>query len=129
MEDTKQAYQPGVCNIGKAEIERRRRVGLAGILAALGLVVVMGALGVYDLFKLIVFIPAFIGAVGSLQAYYKFCAAYGLISVFNLDDAEFKTKPVIEQKAIEADKGKAYEILYKSLGIAFIFTILALLWT
>ena len=32
-----ESYQPGVCNIGPAEIRRRRQVGYAGVAAALGL--------------------------------------------------------------------------------------------
>lgn len=129
MLEDKSKYKPGVCNIGAAEIERRRRTGLFGTLTALGLVIIMGAFNISDLYKLIVFVPAFMGAIGLLQAYTKFCAAYGLASVFNLDDKDFKTKPVLEQQAIEEDKRMAWNIIAKSLAAAIMFTLIAILIT
>ncbi len=129
MNKTMSDYQPGVCNIGTAEIERRRRFGLAGTLIALALTLIMGALGVSDIFKILIFFPAVMGAIGLLQAYTKFCAAYGLSAVFNFDDKEFKTKPILEQQAIAADKRMAWDIIAKSMGIAIIFTFLAIVLT
>ena len=35
------AYQPGVCNIGPAEIARRRRTGHAGLIVSVALLIVL----------------------------------------------------------------------------------------
>ena len=40
---TADGYRPGVCNIGPAEIARRRRAGHVGALATVGLLAVLAA--------------------------------------------------------------------------------------
>ncbi len=60
------AYQPGVCNIGPAEIARRRRAGHVG----LGATVILGggllAVGAPPLARLLVALPAALAASGYL---------------------------------------------------------------
>src|SRR6478609_6577371 len=79
-------YRPGVCNIGPAEIARRRRSGHIGVITA---VVLFGVLVVIDappLARLLVAAPAIIAASGYLQAWLKFCAGFGSAGVFNFGD-------------------------------------------
>ena len=78
-------YIPGVCNIGKQGIAQRRMAGMVGIGAA----VVIGAglilVGAPRPWRLLVFFPAALGAIGLIQAHWHFCAALGLGGVFNFD--------------------------------------------
>ena len=51
-------YQPGVCNIGPAEIARRRRAGHIGLVAALALFAVLVAIDAPNWTRLLIAIPA-----------------------------------------------------------------------
>ena len=79
-------YQPGVCNIGPAEIARRRRAGHTGLIAAIGLFVALVAVGAADWTRIVVAIPAIGAASGYLQAHFKFCAGFGAAGVFNFGE-------------------------------------------
>jgi len=78
-------YIPGVCNIGKDEINKRKRAGIVGLI----LTVLTHSLFVYfevsKGVRFLTFIPAVISAIGFLQARMRFCAYYGLAEMFNYD--------------------------------------------
>lgn len=76
-------YRPGACNIGPAEIARRRRSGLVGIGAAAILALALVALDAPTAARWLVALPLAAGAVGFLQARFRFCAAYGMAGVRN----------------------------------------------
>jgi hypothetical protein len=77
------SYSPGVCNIGPAEVARRRMVGhiaLAVTIAVLAALIVVGA---PHLARLVLVVPAAGSATGYLQAYFHFCAGFGSRGVYN----------------------------------------------
>src|SRR5512143_1416954 len=76
-------YAPGRCNIGAAEIARRRRFGHVGLAITLVLLVVLFVVGAPRELRLLLFFPAAGSAIGYLQAQLRFCAAFGLLGVFN----------------------------------------------
>lgn len=101
-------YTPGVCNIGPAEIRRRRRSGYLG----LGLAVLfLAAAFAFDwpaAVRLLVFIPVFLAAQGFLQAAFHFCVGFATRGLFNfgelgseesVQDAEFRR--LDQRKAIK----------------------------
>jgi hypothetical protein len=99
-------YRPGTCNIGPAEITRRRRAGMlvisaAGVLAAALLLV--GAPGVA---RWLVALPLAGGAVSLLQARLRFCAAYGAAGIRNLGSLG-QVERVEDPAARRADRAKA----------------------
>ena len=59
-------YRPGVCNIGPAEIARRRRAGHVGLAVTLAALAVMLAVGAPPALRLLIAIPAALAAVGYL---------------------------------------------------------------
>jgi hypothetical protein len=79
-------YRPGVCNIGPAEIARRRRAGHTGLIAAIGLFIALMAIGAPDWTRILVAIPAIGAASGYLQAHFRFCAGFGAAGVFNFGE-------------------------------------------
>lgn len=105
------AYQPGICNIGPAEIERRRWTGHVGALvtlAGLGAVLITqppaGA-------RAFLFVPASVSAGGYIQAATRFCADYGWRGVFNFGRAGHgRATSVADQEARRADRSKAIRI-------------------
>ena len=70
-------YRAGACNIGPAEIAARRRSGYVGLAAAAGLGVALLAVDAPDAARWLVALPLAGGAVGLLQARFRFCAGYG----------------------------------------------------
>jgi hypothetical protein len=76
-------YAAGRCNIGTAEIERRRRFGHLGLAMAIALFAALMLAGAPRESRLLLFFPAAGSAVGYLQARLRFCAAFGLLGVFN----------------------------------------------
>ncbi|HET8776637.1 MAG TPA: hypothetical protein VFN76_03145, partial [Candidatus Limnocylindria bacterium] len=76
-------YEPGVCNIGPAEIRRRRMAGHVGTVVT---AVAFGGLVLLDappIARLLLILPAAGAASGYLQAWLKFCAGFGSRGVFN----------------------------------------------
>ena len=110
------AYRPGVCNIGPAEIARRRMAGHVGLLATVALFAVLVALDAPPLIRLIVALPAAAAASGYLQAWLRFCAGFGSRGIFNfgpLGQAEL----VADDAARRRDRARANQIGLASLAI------------
>jgi hypothetical protein len=115
-------YQPGVCNIGPAEIRRRRRTGHVGLIATLVLLAVLIAIDAPPLSRLLVGIPAMLSASGYLQAWLKFCAGFAQIGVYNFGDRGEMQK-VVDPEAHRRDLARGRRI---GLGAAAIGAAMAL---
>jgi hypothetical protein len=119
-------YQPGVCNIGPAEIRRRRMSGYIGLAVTIIFLVLAYALGWAAPWRLFVFVPVALAASGFLQAQLHFCARFGAQGLFNFGqlgseenvmDAEFRRK----------DQRKAALIIVLSVVIGAVVAVAALL--
>jgi hypothetical protein len=117
-------YRPGVCNIGPAEIARRRRSGHIGVIAAVLLLAVLVAVDAPPLARLLVAAPAVIAASGYLQAWLKFCAGFGSVGVFNFGDVG-TTDAVVDSAARRADRRRALQISLASFAIGIAVGIVA----
>jgi hypothetical protein len=123
---TTSLYQPGVCNIGPAEISSRRRFGIIGLVVAVAFLVVAVLLGWPSLWRLFVFIPVALGANGFLQAGLHFCVNFGMRGLFNF--GELGTEENIMEKEFRAkDQRKAVLIIVLTIVIAAAFAGLSLL--
>ena len=80
---TPSEYQPGICNIGPAEIARRRRAGNVGLVVSVILLAILVAVSAPPFARLLVALPAAAAASGYLQAALKFCAGFGSRGPFN----------------------------------------------
>ena len=83
-------YQPGVCNIGPAEIRQRRMTGIVGAIFAVAFLILAFALRWPAPVRLIVFIPVAIAATGFLQAAFHFCVRFGTQEAVH--EAEYRRK-------------------------------------
>jgi hypothetical protein len=121
-------YQPGACNIGPAEIARRRRSGHVGLITAVALLGILLALDAPTWMRLIVFLPAAVGAAGYLQAHFRFCANYGWRGVFNVGEraGHDLTTDVADAAARRADRRRALLISAGSGAIGLAVALLAL---
>jgi hypothetical protein len=117
-------YQPGVCNIGPAEIARRRRAGHTGLIAAVGLFAALVLIGAPDWTRLLVGIPAIISASGYIQAHLRFCAGFGSAGVFNF--GELGPTERVQSAADRArDRARATQIGVASFAIGLAVALIA----
>ena len=104
------AYRAGTCNIGPAEIARRRSFGRAGLAVSALLAVGLLGAGAPPIVRLLVGLPVAGSAIGLIQARLRFCAAFGLAGLRNfgrLGGAE----RVADGTARRADRRMALRIL------------------
>ena len=119
-------YEPGVCNIGPAEIAKRRRAGIVGSLLTLGLLIILVALDLPPIFRLGLFVPAAIAASGFIQARMKFCAGFAALGVFNVGGDGDRVQ-VVDPEARARDRRRGREISVASFAIGAAVALLAVL--
>ncbi len=109
-------YRPGLCNIGPAEIARRRRAGHVGLLATVVVVVVPIAAGAPRGVRFVAALPAAGAASGYLQARLRFCAGFGSRGVFNFGPLG-EVQQVGDPDARRRDRTRSLQIGLSSLVI------------
>ena len=119
-------YQPGICNIGSAEIARRRMAGHVALIASVILLAVLVAIGAPPPARLLVALPAAGAASGYLQAWLKFCAGFGSRGIFNFG-AVGGTEQVTDAEARASDRARARQIGLASLAIGVVVGVAAIL--
>jgi hypothetical protein len=119
-------YRPGACNIGPAEIARRRRAGHVGLVATVVTLGVLAAIDAPPAARLIVALPAAVAASGYLQARLHFCAGFGSRGVFNFGPLG-QVEEVANRDARARDRSKASQIGLASLAVGVTVGVLAAL--
>lgn len=119
-------YQPGVCNIGPAEIRQRRLLGWIGLAVSVVFIVIAFAFGFPPAFRLLVVLPAGMAATGFLQGAFHFCVRFGTQGLFNFCDIGAE-EAVYEAEYRTADQRKAVLIIVLSLAIAVVAAVVAFL--
>lgn len=117
-------YVPGVCNIGQAERKSRLQLGEAGLGVTVLFATVALAFNFATPWRLLVFVPAFVSAMGFLQYFMHFCAGFGLKGLINFSDTTGQTDTVEEAEFRRMDRNKALIILADSVLIAGLATAL-----
>lgn len=112
-------YIPGVCNIGPAEIARRKQFGWF----FLGVTILLWAsLFIYRApqpWRWLLFFPAMFSASGFLQAALHFCAGFGSRGLFNFGDEVGRTDTVEQAEYRRKDQEKARQIGWYAALIGF----------
>jgi hypothetical protein len=117
-------YVPGVCNIGSAEIARRRRSAWAATIVTIALYAVLVILGTPHVFRLGLALPAAAAAITWLQVRERFCVAFGSAGVFNLGPVG-TLESVADQAARRADRRKAMAMVLQGVAIGVVLGVLA----
>ena len=119
-------YISGACNIGPAEIKRRKQGAYLG--GALYLIVSISLIAsdASRSARLWVFLPAALFAVGYIQSKRKFCVAYGFLGIFNFEKLGKTTKIKVNQE-LKADRKYAIKLSVQALLLAIILTLLTIL--
>jgi len=107
-------YIPGACNIGRNEIRRRELLGWAGFFVTAIVYSLFVLLNIPRIWRLVIFFPAMLAALGFLQARMHFCAYFGMRGVFNFESVG--NLDTIEQAEFRAtDRKKALRIIAYSV--------------
>lgn len=117
-------YQPGVCNIGPAEIRRRRLSGWIGLAVAVVFLALAFGLGWAAPWRLLVALPAFLSATGFLQAAFHFCVGFATRGLYNFGDLGHE-ETVMEAEFRKKDQRKGLQINLLSAGIAIVVALVA----
>ena len=119
-------YISGACNIGPAEIKRRKQGAYLG--GALYLIVSISLIAsdASKSTRLWVFLPAALFAVGYIQSKRKFCVAYGFLGIFNFEKLGNTTRIKVNQD-LKADRKYAIKLMVQALLLATALTLLAIL--
>jgi len=115
-----------VCNIGPAEIRRRRNSGYVGLALAVGFLVVAFALGWAAPWRLLVAVPVFLSAHGFLQAAFHFCVGFATRGLYNFGELG-SAESVYEAEFRRKDQRKAALISALAFGIAALVAVVAYL--
>jgi len=110
-------YVPGVCNINHKEIALRRKVGywaLVVFAVVFGLLLASSASVWWRLFLIT---PAFIAALGFLQAKNKFCVMYAADYKQNASEGSKSARTVTDKLARAADAKRARQLNLQAFAV------------
>ncbi|MFF1634685.1 hypothetical protein [Leifsonia sp. NPDC058248] len=124
MTTQEKVYQPGVCNIGPAEIRRRRLSGYIGAAVGVVFLVLAFALAWPAPWRLLVAVPAFLSAQGFLQAAFHFCVGFGTRGLYNFGELGTE-ESVLEADFRRKDQRKALQISGLAFAIAVVVALVA----
>ena len=119
-------YVAGVCNIGPAEIARRRAVGWIGLVIAVAVFVALTWAGVGRWWRLIVFVPATMAASGFLQARNRFCVGYARMGISNFGEIGQRQR-VESEAARSADRARGARLTIYAMIIGAFLAVTAVL--
>ena len=114
-------YQPGTCNIGPGEINRRRTVAIIGFVLSLVSLVTFISTEAPRGARLTIFFPLMVASIGWIQSRRKFCLAYGFMGTFNFGKLGQISK-VSDPISRAADRKTALSILLQALLYAAVIT-------
>lgn len=124
---TNSAYIPGVCNINRLEIARRRKAGYIGLMIALVYLGVCLTLTDMIWWRLLLIAPVFVAIIGFLQAKNAFCVGYGSAGKQNAEAASQQAHTVTNETALRKDRAKARAMNLQALTGAVLISLLCLL--
>lgn len=111
-------YVPGVCNIGREEIRMRWMTGWIGFGITIAIWLGLILANTSAAWRLWLFVPAYVSAIGLLQATMHFCVAFGAKGLFNFKPEVGKTETVDQAEFRAKDKAKAIQIMLGAAAIA-----------
>ena len=120
-------YIPGVCNINTNEIARRRNAGYFGLALTVLFGAILFGLGVNRYFRIALFVPLFIMAIGFLQAKHKFCVGYGAAGLQNAEEGSENAATITDKSAKQKDKQKTQQLYIQALVLSLAVTLLSVL--
>jgi hypothetical protein len=114
-------YRPGACNIGPREIAKRRALGIAGVISAVVLGIVLVVIDAPPLARAIVIFPLWAAIISLEQARRKFCAAFAYAGIRSVAGSD-ATESVADARDLALDRVTARGMVAYSGAIAAALT-------
>jgi hypothetical protein len=114
-------YRAGACNIGPAEIARRRRAGIAGVAVAVALAAILVAVSAPDWARVLVLPPLALGIISLDQARRRFCVGFAMAGLRNFD-ALGREERIEDSAARAADRRAALGMVLQGTLVAAVIT-------
>ena len=121
------SYTTGVCNIGPAERKQRLNIGWLGLGLTFAALAAFVIFSVPDPWRVLVAIPALLGANGFLQYRMHFCVNFAMRGLYNLGDSLHAEENVVDAEMRKADQRKGLQIIGLSVLSAVIVVVVAVL--
>ena len=122
-EDKNQGYIPGVCNIGKEEVQRRKvTLAISAIITIVWIALLM-LFHANPLWRLLIFIPVTSTMVSFLQVYFHFCVNFGMRGVFNFGKIGATSSPELDEY-IRKDRAKAQKMIFGSVAVGVVLAVI-----
>lgn len=115
-------YQSGSCNIGNAEIRRRKISGIIGGVLSLTFYAVALSFHASQGIRALIFFPLVLTTIGWYQSRRRFCLAFGLMGVFNFGNLG-ETSRVQDPAQRSADRAQALKMLAQASAVAAVFAL------
>lgn len=116
-------YEPGGCNIGRAERRKRYLLGAAGFGVAALVAAAVGWLALPSWALLLTAVPLVVGFEGLYQGWLGFCAGFAQRGVYDVSDAGVERHEVEGEDARRADRRRARRIHLYAVGSAAVVTV------
>jgi hypothetical protein len=122
-------HQPGVCNIGPAEIRVRRMTAWVGFVLAVAFFIILRSIKASQAFYALEFFPVLLFTNGWVQTRSRFCIYFGIKGIFNFGGLmKFSSRESIDDAAFRAaDRATALKLLGRSLALALPITMILIL--
>jgi hypothetical protein len=129
-------YSPGVCNIGPAEIRKRKNIFYVAVIILIFMTFVFLMRSVFfgsgTAISIIMLILVFFIATGTMvnafQVKSKFCVGFALQQVYNFGDRTETKSKLSETDYIQKDRSRVFEIIKNSILIGLLFTFLVFIF-
>ena len=116
-------YIPGTCNIGPAELKRRKNAMWFSLALTTATVILLFACDASRPWRLVLFLPVSAFAVNFQQVYFGFCVNFGMRGIFNFGDAGAHDS--VEQAEFrKKDRSKSIRMIVTGIAIGIIVAIL-----
>ena len=112
--ESESKYVPGVCNLGKEEISRRRNGLYLSLTLLIINILILQLFHASNIWRLTSFLTVSYVAISYQQWYFKFCVKFGMKGVFNFGKLG-KTFEVLQNEDKRKDRIKAIRMI--AIGI------------
>ena len=120
-------YVPGVCNIGRWEVRRRRTFAIIGFVIGFAALALMLAVAAPAPARLLLLFPFWGGSFSWLQARRRFCAGFAMASLSNFGDGDATRRQVTDPEAHRRDMFAALRMTRDSFAIGLAMALVAVL--
>jgi len=121
--DNNSKYIPGTCNIGKEEINKRKKLFIISLFAVIALTRLCFEYTDSFLIKTLLFLVSSTCCVIYMELRHKFCVTFGMFGFYNFNKLG-KAEKVKDRSSLLKDRQKVLRVIVVSSFIGLVFTFL-----